>query len=214
MNERDDFFYQAVVYAKEKDYRAARAMLRNLLFQYPEDIEGLLLYAIVAKNREGSIQALKRILQIDPDHEIAFAKLSKLKFAPPESASIPTPTAPLPIPSPISLSKVEMEVNQRKPIGSRLKNGSPSPISTQTAPPPTPSPIVKPVSRPKAPEEAIQRKTFEPSSNIESNHNLTRKKRKERRIFDIILIGVLIITCLCVSLLAAEKIFTLFLAGA
>lgn len=214
MNERDDFFYQAVVYAKDKDYRAARAMLRNLLFQYPEDIEGLLLYSIVAKNREGSIQALKRILQIDPDHEIAFAKLAKLKFAPPASASIPTPTAPLPIPLPISLSNAQADINQRKPLATRLKNGSLSPLSTQTIPRPTPPSVVKPAPAPKAPEEVIQRNTLETNKIIDpKNNSLSKKKRKKRSTFDIFFIGLLIITCLCISLLATERIFTLFLSG-
>ena len=175
MNKRDDFFYQAVIYAKEKNYAAARAMLRNLLFQNPNDIEGLLLYSIVAKNKEGSIQALKRILQIDQDHEIAFAKLATLKYAPP--ASIPTPTSPLP----------------------------------------RPAPVVKTTPQPKAPEKVIPRKTPEPKKTIEQkNIPINKKTRKKKRTFDVVFvvsIGLLIITCLCISLMAAQKIFIFFLSG-
>ena len=262
MNERDDFFYQAVVYAKEKDYKAARAMLRNLLFRYPDDIEGLLLYSIVAQNREGSIQALKRILRINPDHEIAFAKLAKLKYAPP--ASIPSPTAPLPIPSPVvkpipvSLSKVSAEATQRKPLESRLKHARASatstPMETRSTPPfipetrplqitpeeviqrktqesgvkrttaasipapaaqqPTPPPAVQPVARAQAPEEVIQRKILEPSRRINPKDNSARKKsRKKRRIVDMVLIGLLILTCLLVSFVGMQELSRLFTAG-
>lgn len=84
--ERDDIFNQAVVRAQEKDFKAARSLLRNLLFKYPEDINALLLFSLVAENKKSSIQALKQILQIDPDHDIAFARLAKLKYAPPEKA--------------------------------------------------------------------------------------------------------------------------------
>ena len=175
MNKRDDFFYQAVIYAKEKNYAAARAMLRNLLFQNPNDIEGLLLYSIVAKNKEGSIQALKRILQIDQDHEIAFAKLAKLKHAPP--ASIPAPTSPLP-----------------RHI-----------------------PVVKATPQPEAPEKLILKKVLEPNKPIEpKNIPINKKRRKKKRKFDVVFVvatGLLIITCLCISLIAAQKIFTLFLSG-
>ena len=115
MNLRDDFFYQAVIYAKEKNYRAARSMLRNLLFEYPEDIEGLLLYSIVAPNREVSIQALKRILLINPDHEIAFNKLTQFKYPPLESIPTPTPDpAPTPLRKPTPQPKVPSVVVSKK----------------------------------------------------------------------------------------------------
>lgn len=95
--ERDDIFRQAVRRAREKDYKAARALLRNLLFQYPEDINALLLYSLVAETEKGAIEALKQILQIDPDHDIAFARLAKLKPAPPKKPLehyAPIPPAP------------------------------------------------------------------------------------------------------------------------
>ena len=44
--ERDDIFKQAIVRAQEKDYKAARSLLRNLLFKYPEDINALLLFSL------------------------------------------------------------------------------------------------------------------------------------------------------------------------
>ena len=214
MNVRDDFFYQAVLYAKEKNYSAARAMLRNLLFQYPDDIEGLLLYSIVAKNREGSIQALKRILRIDPDHEIAFARLTKLKHAPP--SSIPSPTVPLHPPSsvvkPVSVSteKISEETVQRKPLEARLKHAPPSSITTPTAPLPIRAPIENPASLRKAPEEV----TPEPSTRIEPKNKLAGKKgRKKRPTFDIVLIGLLIITCLCVSFAGIQAIYIFFVSG-
>lgn len=99
--ERDDIFKQAIVRAQEKDYKAARSLLRNLLFKYPEDINALLLFSLVAKNKETSIQALKEVLKIDPDHDLAFERLAKLKHAPPSKAlahiapQIPRPAAPL-----------------------------------------------------------------------------------------------------------------------
>lgn len=96
---KKDFFNRAVVYAKEKNYAAARSVLRNLLFKYPDDINSLLLYSIVADNEKISLVALKRILQLDPDHEIAFAQLAKIKFAPPETSTLP-PNIPLPNPEP------------------------------------------------------------------------------------------------------------------
>jgi tetratricopeptide (TPR) repeat protein len=184
MNERDDFFYQAVIYAKEKDYRAARAMLRNLLFQYPDDIEGLLLFSIVAQNRESSIQALKRILQIDPEHQIAFTKLAQLKYAPPELASIPTPTAPLP------------------------------PLKPIDVPPPQPAltPIASRVPQPKAPEENIQRESIEPGPVFQHQDNFTKRKKKLRT-FDIVLLSLLIIACLCLTALAMQNIYVYFFSN-
>lgn len=103
--DRDAVFNQAVTRAKEKDYGAARAILRNLLYKYPEDIDALLLYSIVLENKTHSIQALKQILKLDPDHEIAFAQLAKLKSAPP--SYIPSPTAPPRIPIPTLAPKPE-----------------------------------------------------------------------------------------------------------
>ena len=240
MNARDDYFYQAVIYAKEKDYHAARAMLRNLLYLYPDDIEGLLLFSIVAQNRDGSIQALKRILKINPDHEIAFAELAKLKYAPPES--IPSPMAPLP---PLSrfeksiaaaLSK-KPEVSQRKPLESRLNLAPPLSISSPAAQQPAPSPIEKPVSRTKlAPmssiprpaaqepipsstvvkprlrpnDEVIQRNTQEPIKNMDPNNNLRKKSKNKKRIVDIVLVGLLILMCLLVSFVGMQELSRLF----
>ena len=163
MKERDVFFNQAVVYAKEKNYAAARAMLRNLLFMYPNDVDGLLLYSIVAENESGSIQALKRILQLDPDHEIAFAKLAKLKHA-------------LPIEIPPFI-----------------------------APPPIPTPSVKPAPQPEV-KEATPPKYIEPRVNQE-------KPRKKTGIFDLVLIGLFVIACLCVSLVGIQKLFMLLAAN-
>ncbi len=171
MNPRDDFFYQAVIYAKEKNYSAARAMLRNLLFQYPDDIEGLLLYSIVSENRTTSIRALKEILKLDPDHEIAFAKLTKLKHAPP--SSIPSPTVPLPAY-------------------------------------PIPSPSVKPAPapQPEAPEQMISRKKLEPSKTIEPREDLIRERRRKKGgVLDSVLIGLLVIACMCASLAAMQAIY-------
>lgn len=180
MNKRDDFFYQAVLYAKEKDYQAARAMLRNLLFQYPDDIEGLLLYSIVAPNRDISIQALKRVLLIDPDHEIAFNKLAKLKQAPP--ASIPTPTSPL-------------------PAHPRL-----APASN------FPPPLISSPSVERTPQQAVREVTLR--KNIETKTNLVQEKpRKKIGVFDLILIGLFIIVCLCVSLVGMQVIYTFFISG-
>lgn len=188
MNKRDDFFYQAVLYAKEKNYPAARAMLRNLLFQYPDDIEGLLLYSIVAKNREGSIQALKRILLIDPDHEIAFNKLVKLKQAAPDA--IPTPTAPLPIPPP-------------KP--------TPRPVPVQqspTRPAATPSMLKTRTHPAHRPQETIS------SQNIQmQDAPVIEKKKKKRNYFDWIVFGLFIFMCLCLSLAVLQKIVTALLTN-
>ncbi len=175
MNPRDDFFYQAVVYAKEKNYSAARAMLRNLLFQYPDDIEGLLLYSIVSENRTTSIRALKEILKLDPDHEIAFTRLTKLKHAPP--SSIPSPTVPLP---------------------------------AYSIPSPNPSPSVKPAPapQPEAPEQMISRKRLEPSKTIEPREDLIRERRRKKGgVLDSVLIGLLVIACLCSSLAAMQTIY-------
>ncbi len=96
--ERDQAFNQAVIAAKAKDYGTARTILRTLLKKHPDDIDALLVYAIVVENRKRAIEALKKILLLDPDHEIAFKQLSKLKHAPP--SSVPSPIAPLPIPIP------------------------------------------------------------------------------------------------------------------
>ena len=167
-------------------------MLRNLLFQYPNDIEGLLLYSIVAKNKEGSIQALKRILQIDQDHEIAFAKLSKLKHAPPELLSIPTPTAPLPTNQPIPTPKPSL------------------------IPIPDPDPV-QPMPQPTSTEKEILRKRLEANkASAPLNVPVNGKKKKKKRIFDIVLIGLLtllIMACLCVSMLAVQKMLIFFIPG-
>lgn len=84
--ERDELFKQAVARTREKDYKAARALLRNLLYKYPEDVNALLLFSVVAKSKETSIQALKEVLKINPDHDLAFERLAKLKHAPPSEA--------------------------------------------------------------------------------------------------------------------------------
>ncbi len=193
MNQRDDFFYQAVLYAKEKNYSAARSMLRNLLFQYPDDIEGLLLYSIVAPNKEIAIKALKQVLLIDPDNEIAFNKLANLKRATPKS--IPAPTVPVPAPSPV-----------------------PFPAQTPkiSSPSPTPTPIKQHVIAAKAPEEIIKREKLEESKKIEATASFNAKKHRRRRIAtQAILLSLFILAFLCASAAALQKfLVTFFAAGA
>ena len=212
MNTRDDFFYQAVIYAKEKNYSAARAMLRNLLYQYPDDIEGLLLYSIVAKHEKGAIQALKRILVIDPDHEIAFNKLAALKNT--SRVSIPSPTVPLSIPSPDVRSvqqKVSADISRQKPLESRLKRTPNSSMANANVPSPTPPPATSrnrtPVTPP--PEQVIERKTLEPSQMM-TPQNSARVRRKKRNLVDIILVSLLVITCLCLTIAAGQRIMMFF----
>ena len=193
MNQRDDFFYQAVIYAKEKNYKAARSMLRNLLFQYPDDIEGLLLYSIVAPNKEISIKALKRVLLIDPDHEIAFKKLVHLKQATP--ASFPAPTAPLPIPTPMP---VRQPVNAA--IAARANGVAAQPM--MTPPPPTPQPAAKGNI-----EEMALRKRLEQRKAMQVEEAPTlSNRRKKKNIFDLVLIGLVILTCLCLVAASSQQI--------
>lgn len=213
MNTRDDFFYQAVIYAKEKNYSAARAMLRNLLYQYPDDIEGLLLYSIVAKHEKGAIQALKRILVIDPDHEIAFNKLAALKNT--SRVSIPSPTVPLSIPSPDVRSvqqKVSADISRQKPLESRLKRTPNSSTENQVRPRPVPTPAANPTPNP-PPEQVIERKTLETGQTIAPKNGVWQGKKK-RNLVDMLLIGLLILTCLCVSMAAVQRILIYFMGSA
>ncbi|MBT3338128.1 MAG: tetratricopeptide repeat protein [Anaerolineae bacterium] len=121
--ERRERFNQAVIAAKQKKYKPARYMLRGLLAEDPNDVDSLLLYALVAENKEDAIQSLKKILQNDPDHRIAFIELSKLKYAPPQAIPVPLPTptahtstvkpVPPPIPTKKGESKQEIETQKR-----------------------------------------------------------------------------------------------------
>lgn len=193
MNKRDDFFYQAVIYAKEKNYSAARSMLRNLLFEYPDDIEGLLLYSIVAPNKEITIQALKRVLLLDPDHEIAFNKLVKLKQATP--ASIPSPTAPLPTPNSSATRTRTM----------------PAPVAP---PPPKPTPQPQKTAQHRAPEEMIKRTRLEPSQRIEERSATSARKRRRSKIAtQAILLSLFLIAFLCTLAAALQKFFGTFASG-
>ena len=88
--ERKEVLNRAVVAAKEKDYVTARKILQGLLKQNSQDVDALLLFALVANKKEHAVQALKKILKIDPSHKIAREKLAQLE----PSTSIPATPKP------------------------------------------------------------------------------------------------------------------------
>ena len=117
---RDEIFNQAVTRAIEKDYAATRAILRNVLYIYPEDIDALLLYSIVAENNLSSIEILKEILLLEPNHEIAFAQLAKLRFAPPSSVPPPISPRPLSYPSVKPSPKKVVKINKNTDVSTDI----------------------------------------------------------------------------------------------
>ncbi len=114
--DRDKAFAEAVSAAKIKHYGTARTILHTILQKHPDDIDALLLFSIVSENRERSIVALKRILLLDPDHEVAFKQLSRLKHAPPSSIPSPIPPLPIPIPTIVPRSSTEAKTRPREKI--------------------------------------------------------------------------------------------------
>ncbi len=91
-SQRDIELNLAAIATIEKDYKSARDIVQKLLRLEPNDIEALLLFSIVTDNEEYSIQALQRVLQIDPEHPLAFVELARKKSALP--TEIPPPKAP------------------------------------------------------------------------------------------------------------------------
>ena len=93
-SQRDVELNLAAIATIEQDYKSARDIVQKLLRLDPNDIEALLLFSIVIDNEEYSIQALQRVLQIDPEHPLAFVELARKKSALP--TEIPSPQAPKP----------------------------------------------------------------------------------------------------------------------
>ncbi|MBT7190984.1 MAG: hypothetical protein HN916_12410, partial [Anaerolineae bacterium] len=80
-SQRDVELNLAAIATIEQDYKSARDIVQKLLRLDPNDIEALLLFSIVIDNEEYSIQALQRVLQIDPEHPLAFVELARKKSA-------------------------------------------------------------------------------------------------------------------------------------
>ncbi|MCP4142661.1 MAG: hypothetical protein GY755_20670 [Chloroflexi bacterium] len=91
-SQRDVELNEAASATLENDYEKACTIVQKLLRLDPDDIEALLLFSLVVDNEEYSIQALQRVLQINPDHPIAFVELARKKSALP--IEIPSPQAP------------------------------------------------------------------------------------------------------------------------
>ena len=99
----------------QNDYETARNIVQKLLRLDPNDIEALLLFSVVIENEAYSIQALQRVLQIDPEHPIAFVELVRIKSALP--TEIPSPQAPKPtVTAPIQARKRSIPTTREKEI--------------------------------------------------------------------------------------------------
>jgi|GEM_PF-4878898 len=90
---------QAAELIKAGNRAAAYAILRELVPQMPDDWRVWWSLAHASTNPNERIQALKRVLQLKPDHPKAAAALSRLQAAQPASApptSRPQPSQPSP----------------------------------------------------------------------------------------------------------------------
>lgn len=106
--DRQTAFERAVLATKQKDFQTARQITTELLKQNKNDIDSLLLYSLVAESKAYSVAALKRILEINPNHKIARQKLASLS---------PMSPKPTPVSKPPSLPQAppNQSATQKKP---------------------------------------------------------------------------------------------------
>lgn len=97
MAEPDSILQLGIEAARDNKKEEARQLFRLLTRQEPTNIQGWLWLAGVAENREERQAALERVLELDPDNEMAVKGLKALGVAP-AMAAPPTSTEPAPTP--------------------------------------------------------------------------------------------------------------------
>ena len=108
MADDQNLFDQAVAAARQKDFAAARTLLKQLLKQDPTNLNAWLLGAHVVESRSDAIRCYERALQIDPNNTFAKQKLAELQALPPEPAPVVHPGPGVAAPQPkISPTKTE-----------------------------------------------------------------------------------------------------------
>ncbi|MCS6881803.1 MAG: hypothetical protein RMK84_07475 [Oscillochloridaceae bacterium] len=97
MAEPDSILQLGIEAARDNKKEEARQLFRLLTRQEPTNVQGWLWLAGVAENREERQAALERVLELDPDNEMAIKGLKALGVHP----ATPAPSAPVePAPAP------------------------------------------------------------------------------------------------------------------
>lgn len=97
MAEPDSILQLGIEAARDNKKEEARQLFRLLTRQEPTNVQGWLWLAGVAENREERQAALERVLELDPDNEMAIKGLKTLGVHPATPAP-PTPVEPTPAP--------------------------------------------------------------------------------------------------------------------
>jgi hypothetical protein len=98
MAEPESILQLGIEAARENKKEEARQLFRLLTRQEPENIQGWLWLAGVAENREERQGALERVLELDPNNEMALKGLQALgvRTAAPAAVVDPLPAVPAP----------------------------------------------------------------------------------------------------------------------
>jgi hypothetical protein len=178
------------------DTRTAIAMLRDLLKQNPRNVDVWLALADIVENPEQAKQCLERVLQIDPDNQVAIRKLHGeepdefdfLFVADDDSAQEPEASV-----EPVQdLDFSNLSVQPSQPSQTVLEQSQiQEPITPSTALP------VSPV------DEASQQP---PPRQRPTTKKRVQKKKKGLSGIEIGLIAVLIIVCLCVGVIGIASL--------
>ncbi|MFN2198378.1 MAG: tetratricopeptide repeat protein [Anaerolineales bacterium] len=73
----EDKIYQARIAGSQGDFASARALLKEVLDEDARNVEAWLLLTDVVDRPEFSLKCLQRVLKLDPENEIAAAKLAE-----------------------------------------------------------------------------------------------------------------------------------------
>ncbi|MFQ3660984.1 MAG: hypothetical protein SNJ69_01175 [Chloroflexaceae bacterium] len=95
MAEPDSILQLGIEAARDNKKEEARQLFRLLTRQEPTNVQGWLWLAGVAENREERQAALERVLELDPDNDMAIKGLRALGVAP----APPAPVEPAPTPA-------------------------------------------------------------------------------------------------------------------
>ncbi|MGQ9927758.1 MAG: tetratricopeptide repeat protein [Chloroflexaceae bacterium] len=108
MAEPDSILQLGIEAARDNKKEEARQLFRLLTRQEPTNVQGWLWLAGVAENREERQAALERVLELDPDNEMAFKGLKALGVTPavaaPPASAEPVPAPPVEEASPAAIS--------------------------------------------------------------------------------------------------------------
>lgn len=97
MDDLQALFNQALAAARQKDFGTARALLKQLVKQDPNNLNAWLLAGMVVKSRSDSIRCYQRALQIDPTNAHAKQKLAQLESEAPVATASVQPAASQPV---------------------------------------------------------------------------------------------------------------------